>query len=102
MAKRHGEKYWGAHFEAWNRSDLTPREYCAAHGLSEKSFYRWRAKEKAAITARETLTLVPISVGTPMASTTANIVRLHSPSGWRIELTAGSAPWLTDLLRHLP
>lgn len=103
MAKRHGEKYWGAHLEAWNRSDLTQREYCAAHGLSEKSFYRWRAKEKQTIAAaKSALTLVPISIGTPMARATGDSVRLHSPGGWRIELGGGSVPWLADLLRHLP
>lgn len=103
MAKRHGEKYWGAHLEAWNRSDLTQREYCAAHGLSEKSFYRWRAKEKEAIAAgKSSLTLVPIRVGTPMVRAAGNTVRLHSPGGWRVELSAGSGSWLADLLRHLP
>lgn len=103
MAKRHGEKYWGAHLEAWNRRELTQREYCAAHGLSEKSFYRWRAKEKETIAAgKSSLTLVPIRVGAPTMIAPTNTVRLHSPGGWRIELTAGGVSWLADLLRHLP
>jgi hypothetical protein len=67
--------------------------------LSEKSFYRWRAKEKELIAAENSsLTLVPINVGAP----TTNIVRLHSPGGWRIELPATHTPWLADLLRQLP
>jgi hypothetical protein len=100
MAKRHGAEFWGAHVEAWHRSDLTQREYCAKHELSEKSFYRWRRKEKEALAgANASLTLVPVSVGTPA---TSSVVRLHSPSGWRIELPGGNVSWLADVLKHLP
>lgn len=100
MAKRHGQEFWRAHLEAWRRSDLTQREYCATQGLGEKAFYRWRRKEWEAVAqAQSSLTLVPVSVGAPV---TGSVVRLHSPGGWRIELPAGSAPWLADLLRHLP
>lgn len=100
MAKRHGHEFWRAHLEAWRRSDLTQREYCATQGLGEKAFYRWRRKEREAVaSAKSSLTLVPVSVGAPV---TGGVVRLHSPGGWRIELPAGSAPWLADLLRQLP
>ena len=99
MARR-GAEFWRGQLEAWHRSDLTQREYCATLGLSEKSFYRWRAKEKEALAAGQSLlTLVPVSVSTPAMG---GIVRLHSPGGWRIELPAGDALWLTDLLRQLP
>ena len=97
---RHGAEFWRGQLEAWHRSDLTQREYCATHGLSEKSFYRWRGKEKEARAAGQSaLTLVPVNVSVPA---TGGIVRLHSPGGWRIELSAVEAPWLTDLLRQLP
>ena len=100
MAKRHGQEFWQAHLESWHRSDLTQREYCATQGLGEKAFYRWRRKEReAAASAKSSLTLVPVSVGAPV---TESVVRLHSPGGWGIELPAGSAPWLVDLLRQLP
>lgn len=100
MAKRHGQEFWRAHLETWHRSELTQREYCASQGLGEKAFYRWRRKEKEAIAlAKSSLTLVPVSVG---ASATGSVVRLHSPGGWRIELPAGGALWLADLLRQLP
>jgi len=100
MAKRHGQEFWRVHLEAWRRSDLTQREYCASQGLGEKAFYRWRRKEREAVaSAKSSLTLVPVSVGAPV---TGSVVRLHSPGGWRIELPAGSAPWLADLLRQLP
>ena len=100
MAKRHGAEFWRGHLDAWHRSDLTQREYCANHELGEKAFYRWRRKEKEAVAAaKSSLTLVPVSMGTPASG---NVVRLHSPGGWRIEMTGGSAPWLAELLRHLP
>ena len=99
MARR-GAEFWRGHLDAWHRSDLTQREYCATHGLSEKSFYRWRGKEKEALAAGQaSLTLVPVNVS-PHA--TGGIVRLHSPGGWRIELPVGEVSWLTDLLRQLP
>jgi hypothetical protein len=44
------------------------------------------------------LTLVPVSVGTPL---TSSVVRLHSPSGWRIELPSTEVAQLAELLRHL-
>ena len=44
---RQGEAFWRAHHEAWKRSELNQREYCAAQGLSLKAFGNWRAKFKA-------------------------------------------------------
>jgi hypothetical protein len=44
---RQGEAFWRAHHEAWKRSDLNQREYCAAQGIPLKAFGNWRAKFKA-------------------------------------------------------
>jgi len=96
MSKRRGLEYWQKHLEAWDQSDLTQEAYCASHGLSTKSFYRWRRKQKIALGTP--LTLVPVRVG---ASAVRDIVRVHSPGGWRIELPVGGA-WLGELLRQLP
>jgi len=96
MAKRRGAQFWRAHIEAWDRSELTQREYCAQHGLAERGFYRWRRKHKE---AKASLTLVPVSVGTPA---TGAVVRLHSPGGWRIDLPGGNLSWLAELLKHVP
>lgn len=100
MAKRLGAQYWQWHLDAWRQSGLTQIAYCARHGLSVKAFYRWRRKGRDVVaSATSSLTLVPVSVGAPA---TGNLIRLHSPGGWRIELPAGGAVWLADLLRHLP
>lgn len=99
MAKRHGAAFWREHVQNWCRSDLTQREYCAAHGLSERAFHRWRGREKESIaTAKATLTLVPVSVGKP---DTVSVVRLRSPGGWEIELPGSSVPLLIDVLKDL-
>jgi len=100
MAKRHGPGYWGKHLEAWYQSDLTQREYCAKHGLHERTFYRWHCKHKQArMAANAPLTLVPAGVDNALS---AGVLRLSSPGGWRIEVQSGSAPWLAELLRQLP
>ena len=100
MAKRRGAEFWQKHLDAWYQSDRTQEAYCIRHGLSDKTFYRWPRKEKktkaAGILA---LTLMPVRVA---ASTPDNVIRLHSPSRWRIKLPVGGAIWLADLLRQLP
>lgn len=98
MSKRQGHAYWQKHLDAWQQSDLTQEAYCSSYGLSIKSFYRWRRKQKETMAAAKPLTLVPVSVS---GSDTQQVVRLYSPGGWRIELPLGG-PWLTDLLRQLP
>ena len=100
MAERRTLEFWQGHLEAWRQSGLTQVVYCATHGLSIKSFYRWRRKEAEPIaSATPSLTLVPISVAAPAPN---SVARLHSPGGWRVELPTGNATWLADLLRQLP
>jgi hypothetical protein len=99
MAKRHGQAFWQEHVQNWVRSDLTQREYCAAYGLGERAFHRWRGREKETIAAaKATLTLVPVSVSKPE---TGSVVRLRSPDGWEIELPGSSVAVLIDFLKHL-
>ena len=99
MARRRGAKFWREHIQAWDRGDLTQAAYCAAHGLSTKSFYRWRHKPVEAAASSAALTLVPVKVG---RTATDSVVRLHSPGGWRIELLGTDVAWLAELLRRLP
>jgi transposase-like protein len=100
MSQRRGPEFWQKHLDAWYQGELTQEAYCAQHGLSDKTFYRWRRKEKESKAAGiASLTLVPVRVA---AASAEGVVRLHSPSGWRIELPVGGATWLVDLLRQLP
>lgn len=41
---RYGEAFWRAHHEAWQRSDLNQREYCAAQGILPEAFGNWQTK----------------------------------------------------------
>ncbi len=100
MSQRQGAEFWRKHLEAWSQSALTQVAYCAGHGLSTKSFRRWRRRQKQQeAQANATLTLVPVQIGSAAAS---SIVQLHSPGGWRIELPAGDVAWLGELLHKLP
>lgn len=99
MAKRLGLKFWQKHLESWARSGLTQVAYCLEHGLSVKTFCRWRSKELAAAAKSPALTLVPVSIGVPAPG---NAVQLHSPGGWRIELPGSNVAWLGTVLRQLP
>jgi hypothetical protein len=99
MAARQGTDYWREKVEGWRQSGQSQIAYCTHHGLNIKSFRRWRTKLQRAAPTAPSLTLVPISVGTPVI---APAIRLHSPGGWRIELATGNPAWLADLLRHLP
>lgn len=100
MAKHRGVQFWQEHVQAWDRSELTQAAYCAAHGLSTKSFYRWRHKgNEEAVAGKGALTLVPVKVSSAAAG---SMVRLHSPGGWCIETPGADVRWLGELRRRLP
>ena len=99
MAARQGVEHWREQVEGWRASGLSQIAYCEQHGLNIKSFRRWRTKLQRAVATAPSLTLVPISVGTPA---TAPAILLHSPGGWRIELATANPTWLADLVRQLP
>ena len=99
MAKRHGAIFWREDVQKWVRSDMTQRDYCAANGLGERAFHRWRGREKETIAAaKASLTLVPVAVG---KAESESIVRMRSPSGWEIEMPGSSVALLVDFLKDL-
>jgi hypothetical protein len=98
MAQQRTATFWQDHIEAWKQSGLTQAAYCRNHGLHVKSFGRKLSKGRAAHKSSTLpLTLVPASV---IHSVTLGTVRLHSPGGWRIELSSGNVTGLVDLLRQ--
>ncbi len=45
MSRQHNlgkQQLWLGHIECWQRSQLTVRDFCTRHQLSEPSFYSWR------------------------------------------------------------
>ena len=99
MAQRQGEEFWRGHLEGWRQSGLTQVAYCAAHGLSIKTFTRWRSKERVGLVEPgQSLTLVPVRTSSP---STESAMQLHSPSGWRIEMSGIPLAELAAVLRQL-
>jgi hypothetical protein len=101
MVKRQTPEFWQDHIRAWQQSGTTQTAYCTTHGLHIKSFGRrlYQARSAARLSTPP-LTLVPVSI--THATPINNIIQLHSPSGWRIELLSTSITGLAELLRQLP
>lgn len=95
-----GADFWRKHLDGWKQSGLTQAGYCARHGLSLKNFTRWRGKAlKGAMPMPAPMALVPVRLE---RVPTGGTVQLHSPGGWRVELTGASSAQLAELLRSLP
>ena len=56
QAAAQGEAYWRVHVEAWRASGQSRGEYCAAHGLSRKTFgwWAWRLDRQGAAAPADT------------------------------------------------
>ncbi len=99
MAQRRGEEYWRGQLANWQQSGLTQVAYCRSQELSIKTFARWLGKERnGRLESKRLLTLVPVRVNTP---STGSVIQIHSPSGWRIELSATPLTELAAVLRQL-
>ncbi|TQV61379.1 MAG: hypothetical protein FNT29_11690 [Halothiobacillaceae bacterium] len=80
--------------------------------MNPNAFYRWRRRFEAEHTAAgERLTLLPVrmetaqtvgALGTMGEPLGAGGLRLRSPGGWVVELSAPNPAGLADLLRCLP
>jgi hypothetical protein len=55
------ERSWRRWLRLWRRSGLTGRDFCAAHGLSEPSFYAWRRE----LARRDLETATPTTAAPP-------------------------------------
>lgn len=100
MTQRRSREFWQGHLESWRQSGLTQVAYCAAQGLSITTFTRWRTRERnGAVDAAPTLTLIPLQVSAPGSG---SVLQMHSPGGWRIELSGTPLAELAAVLRQLP
>ena len=105
------KEFWHKHIKAWQQSSLSQSEYCKEHGISIKSFSRWKIKlttppkqgalEQSGI--ESPLTLVPVEIikSEEHAEIDAGAT-LHSPGGWQVKLNSISATELGQLLGRLP
>jgi hypothetical protein len=99
------ERRWRDHVERLSSSGLSREVYCARHGLSRSTLYRWERRLRClsgpsgALAVINELTLVPLRM-LPCVST--DPLSLYVGSGMRLELPRDiDAAWLVGLLRSL-
>jgi transposase-like protein len=81
------EGRWRDLIARWERSDLTVRDFCADHGVSEPSFYAWRRELTARAAAEPAVpTFVPVRVAP------AAIIEVVLTTGVVVRVPAGSDP----------
>ena len=85
------ERRWRDLIARWERSDLTVRDFCFDHRISEPSFYAWRrelaARDREARQATPPLpTLVPVRVAPP------TVIEVVLPTGVVVRVPAGADP----------
>ena len=95
QAAAQGEAYWRGHVEAWRASGQSRAEYCAAHGLSRKTFgwWAWRLDRQGrpapADTAAHFLPVEIADVGDPDAGGGAPMearIEIALPDGVRVRV----------------
>ena len=88
MGKRVGvRRDWSQVLSEQSSSGLSVPAYCAQQGIGVSLFYQWRRRLSGSGVATEDgfVQLRPLASGASQSSG----VSLVSPSGWRVELTAG-------------
>lgn len=86
------ERTWREHFQRQPRSGLSIRDYCFAHDLNEKAFYRWRRL----LTERDRQpglspapAFVPITLIEAPAASSDTPIDIHCKGGVRVRVRAG-------------
>ena len=78
------KRYWERRIEAWQRSGLSQREFCAKRGLALSTFQWWRAKLRRAEATGTVAPFVPLTLSAP-APAAAIEVELRSKTRLRLE-----------------
>ena len=82
------EKMWREAVRAWERSDLTIRDFCAERGLSEHNFHAWRRTLVERAQEEVLPPFVPLQVVGVAANASAGI-EIDMPNGTRVHVRAG-------------
>jgi transposase-like protein len=83
------ERRWRDLIARWERSDLTIRDFCADHEVSEPSFYAWRRE----LAARDQVTrpaTVPVPTFVPVRVTPPAVVEIVFPTGVVLRVPTGA------------
>jgi hypothetical protein len=88
---------WRQHIEAWQRSGLSQRDYCAHHQIHVRTFAA-RLSDYRKLPAADSRALIPVQI---KPAVTETMVFTHA-QGHRLELPASTpASWLAELMRCL-
>lgn len=85
------ERRWRALIARWERSDLTVRDFCSAHRISEPSFYAWR-RELSARDREPGPVIPPVPTFVPVRVTPPAVVEVVLPTGVVLRVPAGTDP----------
>jgi len=85
------ERRWRDLITRWERSNLTVRDFCAAEGVSEPSFYAWR-RELAAREQESGPATAPVPTFVPVRVTPPAVIELVLPTGVVLRVPAGADP----------
>ena len=69
------ERFWRRVVRQWRQSGQTVRDFCAAHGLAEPSFYAWR-RTLAQRDRQERREPRPVTLGRPLQEQGNRILNL--------------------------
>ena len=78
-------KYWEAHFQGWEQSGLTQKEYRRQNNLKSHLWWYWRKRISQA--ADNDVTFVPLSFTS--GKTPVSQISVITPNGYRIEIDKG-------------
>src|SRR5690349_7997872 len=93
MSTRHSrdpkrERRWRDLIARWERSDLTVRDFCSDHRVSEPSFYAWRRE----LAARDRQKGPPVPTFVPVRVVPPAVVEVVVPTGVVVRVPAGADP----------
>lgn len=107
MAKVEKRQIWARRIAACERSGMSRRTWCAAHGLNTNTYGYWhrRLRAPAAPTRTKTRrqTLVPVRVQSSLRSTSSSTaIEIALPSGIALRTPAAvDVRWLAALVREI-
>ena len=85
------ERRWRDLIARWERSDLTVRDFCADHSVSEPSFYAWR-RELSARDREPGPVIPPVPTFVPVRVTPPAGLEVVLPTGVIVRVPAGADP----------
>jgi transposase-like protein len=85
------ERRWRDLIARWERSDLTVRDFCSEHRISEPSFYAWR-RELAARDRKPRPATPPVPTFVPVRVAPPAVVEVVVPTGVVVRVPVGADP----------